>query len=362
MSRSDLSEKINVGRSALTEISHDLIQMGLLHEVSVVRNNLHKGRPSILLSMNAEYGYFVGVDIANTPQLMVLTDLLGKPVSQCQISGDGKPQTVVDSIQSGIRHLIEPEIGPKRKVLGIGIALSGFTDYVRGVCIYSAALNWHNVPIADLVARATGIPTYIDNNAHAVAIAEKLFGEARELKNFSLILLSTKIGCAHYIHGQLYRGNDGGAGEIGHITVVPDGQQCRCGKRGCLETIAASGAILSEAAAAQLPGKNVQDIEALAAKGNPHAIAILRKAGEALGLVVANVIQVNNPELVLFADIVGFQSGLFIITTRQTIENNILPRFQSSTRLVFHHVKPSFLARGAASIAIHEFILEQVAR
>jgi predicted NBD/HSP70 family sugar kinase len=362
MSRSDLSEKINVGRSALTEISHDLIQMGLLHEVSVVRNNLHKGRPSILLSMNLKYGYFVGVDIANTPQLMVLTDLLGTIVGEYEISGNGEPQTVVDSIQSGIRHLIEPEVGPKRKVLGIGIALSGFTDYVRGVCIYSAALNWHNVPIADLVTRATGIPTYIDNNANAVAIAEKLFGEARDLKNFSLILLSTKIGCAHYIHGQLYRGNDGGAGEIGHITVVPDGQQCRCGKRGCLETIAASGAILSEAAAAQLSGKNVQDIETLAAKGNPDAIAILRKAGEALGLVVANVIQVNNPELVLFADIAGFSKGLFTVTTRQTIENNILSRFLSSTRLVFHHVKPSFLARGAASIATHEFMLEQVAR
>ena len=362
MSRSALAEQTKLGRSALTEISDALLQADLLHEVAVVRNNPGKGRPSTLLSVNPERGYFVGVDIAENPSLMVLTNMLGDVVSRCRIPGNSEPHHVADSIRRGLKQLIAPKEKPAKRVLGLGIALSGVVAHDKGICIHSSALGWHNVPIADIVSRATGIPTYVDNDANAAAIAEKLFGKAREARNFSLVTLGARIGCAHYIRGRLYRGHDGGAGEISHITVVPGGELCPCGKRGCLNTIAATEAILARAKAARLPGTSVKDIEIMATKGNPHAIAILRTAGEALGLAVASVIQVNNPELVLFEDIAGFESGLFTVTTRQTIENNILPRFLSSTRLFFHHVEPSFLARGAASVAAHKFLFEQAAR
>ena len=362
MSRSVLAEQTRLGRSALTEISEALLQAGILHEAAVVRNNLGKGRPSTLLSVNAERGYFVGVDIAETPSLMVLTNLLGDVVSECEIPGKDGPEEVADSIQQGIRRLISSEKKSTKQILGLGIALSGVVAHDKGICIHSSALGWHNVPIADIVGQATGIPTYVDNDANAAAIAEKLFGKARESKNFSIITLGARVGCAHYIRGRLYRGHDGGAGEISHITIVPGGELCPCGKRGCLNTVAASESLLAKARAAQLPATSVKDIEVLATKGNRHAIAMLRSAGEALGLAVANVIQVNNPELVLFEDIAGFDSGLFTVTTRQTIENNILPRFLSSTRLLFHHVEPSFLARGAASVAAHKFLLEQAVR
>jgi predicted NBD/HSP70 family sugar kinase len=293
---------------------------------------------------------------------MTLTDLLGTKIDQCQISSYGEPETVVKSIQAGLQHLMGTEHQSRGKILGMGIAMSGYVDHDTGVCMYSADLDWHDIPIADFVTQSIGIPVRIDNDANAIAVAEKFSGEARELRNFSIVMLGKSVGCAHYINSELYRGNAGGAGEIGHMTVAPEGLPCRCGKRGCLDTVAGSKAIISAALAVQLPVKNVRDIESLAVKGNPHAIAILHNAGKALGMAVANVIQVNNPEVVFFADLAGFERGLFSTTTRQTIENNILPRFLSSTRLLFHHVEPGFVARGAASIAAREFLLEQATR
>jgi predicted NBD/HSP70 family sugar kinase len=328
-----------------------------LDEMPVIRDKDRRGRPSILLTVKATHAYFVGVSITETPPLMVLVDMCGNVVGQREIAAHTEPKEVAASIQRGMGFILSSKDISIQQVLGIGIALSGFVDHNKGICIYSAAKNWNNVPITDIVNRATGIPAYIDNDANAIAIGEKLFGIAREFANFSILTLGRNIGCAHYINGRLYRGHNGGAGEIGHITIAANGPPCPCGKRGCLDVIAASMAIISAAKGQNLPVEMVRDVEALAMNGSAPAIAILREAGQALGLAVANIIQINNPAVVLFADIVGFGNGIFSTATLQTAENNILPRLLSSTRLLFHPVEQSFMARGAASIAAHQYLL-----
>lgn len=356
LSRTLLAEATQLSPSVITNVSQELLGLGLLHEMPVMREKERRGRPSILLTVNATHAYFVGVCITETPPLVVLVDTRGNVVGQHEITAPDKPEDVATSIQSGMIRLLRSKNIALKQVRGIGIALSGFVDFNKGICIYSAALSWNNVPLADIVSQATGIPTHIDNDANAVAIGERLFGMAREFKNFTILTLGRNIGCAHYIDGRLYRGHDGGAGEIGHITIAPDGPPCPCGKRGCLDMIAASTAILFAAKAQHLPVQTVRDVETLAVNGSAPAIAILRESGHSLGLVVASIIQINNPKLVLFADIVGFGNGLFSTATRQTTENNILPRFLSSTQLLFHPVEQSSLARGAASIAAHEYL------
>jgi predicted NBD/HSP70 family sugar kinase len=160
------------------------------------------------------------------------------------------------------------------------------------------------------------------------------------------------------IDGRLYRGHDGSAGEIGHMTIDPRGAPCRCGKRGCLDTIAGGLAIREKAKAAGLAIGSMRDLERLASDGSRIAAGLLREAGEGLGLAVAGLVQINNPETVLFADLEGFGNGLFYTATRQTIENNILPRLLPSTQIVFQPVEYSFLARGAASVAAQAYLIE----
>jgi predicted NBD/HSP70 family sugar kinase len=141
--------------------------------------------------------------------------------------------------------------------------------------------------------------------------------------------------------------------------VAPGGPRCECGKAGCLDVFASSSALLRRAAELNLQVKEIGELESLAAKGEEKAIELLRHAGSALGIAVANSIQINNPELVLFADLVGFGDGVFTASARQAIESNIMPHMLSTTRLEFRSVEMDFLVRGAASIAAHQFLIER---
>jgi predicted NBD/HSP70 family sugar kinase len=359
MSRSDLADSIGLSRSALTELSRGLIEQGLICETSSPYDKQQKGRPSILLTLNAEHGYFIGAGLTEDPPMMVLTDLHGNSLAQHRMRDAAQPRAVAAAIEQGIHELVRARKISRDKVLGIGVALSGLVNHPQGICLQSNALGWHDIPIAEIIERVTKIPTYIDNDAHSVATGQKLFGQARESRNFSIIMLGKKIGDGHYINGRLHRGHTGAAGEIGHCTVVPGGARCDCGKRGCLDVFATSSVLLQRAAELGLKAENVGQLEAIAAKGGAQAIELLRQAGVMLGVVVANVIQINNPELVLIADVVGFGNGLFITSTRQAIENNILPHLVATTRLEFCSVEKDFLARSAASIAAHQFLIDR---
>jgi len=361
MSRSELATSTGLSRSALTEMSRVLIEHQFVEESPSVSDKQRKGRPSIMLSLNARYGYFVGVGLTEDPPLMALTDCHGNVLAEHQIGMAMEPEAVAAAIARGIPYLTRASNISREKVLGIGVALSGHVNHAQGMCLHSNLLGWHDVPIARIVERVTQMPTYIDNDAHAVALGQKLFGQARELKSFMVIMLGKKIGAGSYMQGRLFRGNTGAAGEIGHCTVAPGGPLCECGKEGCLEVFATSLALLRRAAELHLPATEIGQLEALAAKGVIKAIELLRHAGSALGIAVANSIQINNPELVLFADLVGFGNGVFTTSTRQAIENNIMPHLLSTTRLEFRSVEKDFMVRGAASIAAHQFLIERAA-
>lgn len=359
MSRSDLAEKIGLSRSALTELSRELIEAGLIRETSVVRDGQRQGRPSVLLALNEHRGYVLGVSLQNGNAVFVLCDIHGNVLQSRCCELDPAPETVANVIRDSLRQLLQSQGLRKQQVLGIGLAISGFVDPHAGVCVHSNQLGWHDVPIVEIVKRITGVPAYVENDANAVASGEKLFGNTRKMSNFCIVTLVNSIGAGHYVAGRLYRGESGGAGEIGHFTMDLNGLPCPCGKKGCLDTISGVRAMVELARNRSLEVENLQDLEKLAAAGNPIAIDILRTAGQALGLAVSCVIQTNNPEAILFAfteDIVG---GMFMTSVRQTIENNILPRFLPTTKLLFHRVTTSFWARGAASVAAHEFLRAQ---
>jgi len=356
MSRSSLAEATGLSRSAITEVAQHLIDLGLLEEKTVVPVEQRRGRPSVLLSFSAAHGFFLGANITDGPLQMVLVNLRGEVVGRCELPFRSEPAEVVSSIRKGLTQLLHTTRVAREKVFGVGVAITGIVDQATGTCRYSAALNWRDVSVGPMIERAIGISTYIDNDANMVAIGQKLFGQGRDLKHYSSLILGRNIGCAHFVDNKLYCGHDGGAGEIGHITVDPSGPLCRCGRTGCLDMYAGGAALEAAARAAGLEINSMGELELLAASGSSSAYALLRRAGQALGLTVASLVQIINPQTVLFADLERFGNGLFTTTTRQTIENNILPRFLSTTQIVFQPIEPSFIARGAASMAVQAFL------
>lgn len=355
MSRSALAEATGLSRSAITDVTQGLIDLALLEERPVVNPEQRRGRPSVLLSLSPTYGFFLGVSITDGPLLLVLVNLRGEIVGECEMASRPAPAEMAASIRKGLAQLLKTTGVAREKVLALGIALTGIVDQASGMCRYSAALAWRDVPIASLVERATGVKTHLDNDANMIAIGLKLFGQGRDLRHYSTLILGRNIGCAHVIDNKLYRGHDGGAGEIGHVTIDLAGPLCRCGRTGCLDMYAGGAALRSAARAADLTIDSMRQLEILAANGSGEALALLRRAGQALGLAVASLVQIINPQAVVFADLEGFGNGLFSTTTRQTIENNILPRFLSTTQIVFQPIEQSFLARGAASMAVQAF-------
>ena len=194
MSRSDLADSIGLSRSALTELSRGLIEQGLIHETSSSYDKQQKGRPSILLSLNAEHGYFIGVGLTEDPPMMVLTDFHGNSLAQHRMRDASQPKAVAAAIEHGIPELLRARKISRDKLLGIGVALSGYVNHPEGICLQSNMLGWRDVPVAEIVERVTRLPTYLDNDAHSVATGQKLFGHAREYKNFSIVMLGKKIG------------------------------------------------------------------------------------------------------------------------------------------------------------------------
>ncbi|MFE0757044.1 ROK family protein [Inquilinus sp. NPDC058860] len=352
LSRSELALRTGLSKAAITGLSRELIRDGALEESETTPSR--QGRPSILLRLNPTHGYFIGASIVEEPVTLVLTDFHGAVLGQCTAPWSNDPQAIAGTIRDSIPHLLDGAGIPADRLRGIGVALSGLVNHDQDRCLHSANLGWIDLPVAAVVEQATGVPAFLENDANAVATGERLYGLARDYRTFATVTFGDSIGCAHYVDGALYRGHGGGAGEIAHCTIEPGGLPCRCGKRGCLDTVAPRQAILAQARG--LGVSTMAEVEALAAQGHADAIAILHRAGAALGLAIAHVIQVNDPEFVLIVDVEGAMGPLFRTVTRQAIEANVLPRLAASTTIRFHHATRALWARGAASIAAHRFL------
>jgi predicted NBD/HSP70 family sugar kinase len=354
LSRTEMAQMLGLSKAAMSGLTRDLIDLGMLHETDTVYG---QGRPSVRLDLFPECAFFIGVSLLEEPAPMILSDLNGKIIARGSIPLSRDPAVVAEAIAQALPDLLDGHPDAREKLAGIGIALSGFVDETQANCVQSTLLNWQDVPLARIVRERCGIETFIENDAKAVAVSEKLFGSARDIQNFSVVTLGDGIGCAHFIDGKLYRGNHGGAGEIAHCTIEPGGSPCRCGKRGCLDTVASMKAVREMARAEGLFCDTLVELETEASTGNAAAIRILHRAGAALGLAIGNLIQMNDPGLILITHVEGSFDGLFGTVLKQAVEANVLPRYAGKTPVRVKRVDGDIWARGAASIAAHKFLI-----
>ncbi|UWU25114.1 ROK family transcriptional regulator (plasmid) [Rhizobium sp. CB3060] len=354
LSRTVLAASMGLSKAAMSGIARDLITLSVLHETETVYG---QGRPSILLDLHPQGAFFVGISLLEDPAPMVLSDLNGKIIARENMPLSRDPEVIARLIADALPKLLAGRPDVAAKLSGLGVALSGFVDEKQANCVQSTLLGWQDVPLAKIIRQKTGIETFIENDAKAIAVSEKLFGTARDIRNFSVVSLGDGVGCAHFIRGKLYRGNHGGAGEIAHCTIEPNGSPCRCGKRGCLDTIASIKAIKEMSKTEGLSCTSLTELEEEASAGNAVAIRILHRAGGALGLAIAHLIQFNDPGMILITHVEGNFDGLFGTLVQQAIEANVLPRYAGQTPIRTQRVNGDIWARGAASIAAHNFLI-----
>ena len=224
-----------------------------------------------------------------------------------------EPQPVVNAIASAVKQL---NLDCTR---AIGLGVPGPTDNSRRIAKKSINLpGWDDVPVADWLEAKTGLSTILENDANCAAIGEAWLGAGRKFDDFILLTLGTGVGGGIFLNGKLFTGRCGAAGELGLITLNPDGYPCRSGNRGSLEQYASIGSILRRT------GKTPAEMGRLAREEDPAALKFWESYGKSLGAGLASLIYVLTPEAIIIGGGISASSQFFLPSTLKEIEQRVV--------------------------------------
>ena len=314
--------------------------------------------------------YVVGVDLGGTKILTVLADLSGKVQAEIKVptkAAEG-PDKVIDRITASIAAVQQRAGAYPGGLLGVCVGTPGpDLDIENGIVHFSNNLGWYNVPLKAYLQDKLQVPVIVENDANTAAMGEYAFGAGKCTGDMVYITVSTGIGGGIIIGGAVYHGAAGSAGEFGHMTVMPGGPQCTCGKFGCLEALA-SGTAIAKAAAELLAGggggailhaaggrKEAVDAKAVAAAaagGDAEAGAILTGAARALGIGIANIINMLNPPLIVLGGGVMKMKELIWPTLEEELRIRTLKCSLESTCIVPAALGGKAGAMGTIAIAL----------
>ncbi len=309
-----------------------------------------------------------GVDLGGTKIYTVLASSRGEVLAEQKIPTEAEKglQHVIGRILESVEQ-VKREAPPSSRLRALALGAPGPLDSSRGIIHFAPNLNWNNVPIREVLEEKTGVRVLLDNDANLAALGEHLYGAGRGAENMVFITVSTGVGGGLILGGRLYRGAADGAGEIGHMTVLPYGPRCSCGNRGCLEALASGTAIARAAgklvaggggkeilaAAGGDPGKiSAAAVAAAAARGDPGAVSIIAGAARYLGIGVANLVNLLNPSLVVLGGGVMAAGELIWEGVRREVQARSLAAARLQLRLAPAELGGRAGALGAVALAL----------
>ncbi|WP_217702524.1 ROK family transcriptional regulator [Nocardioides guangzhouensis] len=311
LSRVQLADRMNVSRTTIAAEVNRLGELGLAHEVGPAASR--GGRRSTMVDL-APGIRFVGISIGATGMSVGVTDgrlaVLATRTRECDIRQG--PEAVLATALELARETLE-ECGVERP-MGAGVGVPGPVDFHRGVSVSPPIMpGWDGYPVRDAVSRGLGCPVVLDNDVNVLAIGEQHAGVARAARDFLYVKIGTGIGCGIVVDGELYRGVDGCAGDIGHIRVQDFGPTCACGNTGCLEAFSGGAALARDATEAARAGRSpvlaellaekgeltAADIGIAVSRGDAQAVQLIRDSGHRVGQVLASLVSFFNPGLIV---------------------------------------------------------------
>src|SRR5215470_9256990 len=253
-SRPELSEATGLSPASVSNVVRELIGEGIVVEAGSVDSD--GGRPRVLLQVNPDYGYVIGVDVGEIRVRVELFDLTMTERATADYPLDPRRHDVgviVEAILTGLAEVLDGSGVSPAAVLGVGIGVPGIVENGPDALVHGQSYGWDAVPLERLLRSGTGLPLYIDNGARTMGQAELWFGAGRGAQHAVVCLIGSGVGASIIAHGSAHRGSTSSAAEWGHTTVMVGGRTCRCGARGCLEAYVGAEAIL-ERYGRPLPG------------------------------------------------------------------------------------------------------------
>ncbi|GAC1444934.1 MAG: ROK family transcriptional regulator [Chloroflexota bacterium] len=338
ISRTDIARILDCSRSTVVQHVERLLSYGLIREVGAAAST--GGRRARILALNGNAGYIAGVDHGATCIDVAITNLVGEILSHTSAAADVSegPERCLSQAREMIKRLLDDAHIPHERLWVIGVGVPGPVEFKTGRPIAPPIMpGWNGYPVREYFATDFACPVYVDNDVNVLALGEQWTGLGRGIENFLFIIVGTGIGCGIVCDGQMYRGADGCAGDIGHIQV--DGQTviCRCGNVGCLEAVAAAPAwvLMAHEAAnrsiliadhlSRQDTLTAQDVSDYAAHGDHTCVEIIRHSGHHIGHILAGLVNFFNPSLIVIGGGVSRTGDVWLASIRQEIYRRSLP-------------------------------------
>ncbi|MDX1995571.1 MAG: ROK family transcriptional regulator [bacterium] len=372
LSRTDIAEIVGYSRSKITAVVQRLTELGIVEEIGDGESS--GGRRPRVLNFRHDFGYIVGIDMGATSVDLALANFNGTILSRVSqvIDVRNGPEVVLNQIRQLVLTQLEKyQITPDR-IYAFGIGVPGPVDFAAGMLIAPPIMpGWDGYPIREFIRETfPNTIVIVDNDVNVMALGELRGGAGSRHDNFIYVKVGTGIGAGIVCKGQIYRGADGCAGDIGHICADRSGPVCHCGNIGCLEAIAAGPPIAGRAKAAALahPDSVLHkfldagngsltplEVGRAAAAGDRLANEIIHDSGRIIGEVLASLVNFFNPSLILIGGGVSGIGHQFLAAIRRGVLHRSLPL---STRHL--HIDVSTMGHNAGIVGALALATENV--
>lgn len=369
MSRTDLAELTGLNKATITRLVRDLLEHGLVREVGTRSSAI--GSPSILLGLNPNAGYIIGLRLDVDCTLVILTDFAAKIIWHNEEKH--KPNDSQALIKSNILKLINAAIehvpDNDRPILGLGLSLPGLVGEDKGNLLFAPNLGWSDVDFRAWLSEYFQFPIYADNDANLAALGETFFGAGRDCDYVLYINITYGVGAGIVLGQEILAGNNGVAGEVGHMTVDPNGPLCKCGNQGCWETLISTPAIfqrirqlieeghqssLSDGELTNFSHLSIPKVVQAAEDGDAVANQVLQETAKNIGLGLANLINILNPKRVILGGYLRPAYQTMLPDIVKTVSSRALKWSQDNTDIVIaHHGYEASLMGAIAMIYNH---------
>ena len=356
-SRSELVRATGLSRTTVGTVVADLLERGLAVEQPPAPEAAGRGRPAARVRLDAAAGAAVGIDFGHRHLRVAVADLSSHVLAERLVEldvdheADDALAAAVDLVD---RVLVDAGI-ERGRVVGAGMGLPGPIDARSGTVGSSVILpGWSGVDARNALAHRLGLPVEVDNDANLGARAEAAYGAGRGCTDLVYVKVASGIGAGLVLGGRLHAGAAGIAGELGHIQVTPDGAVCRCGNRGCLESVAAVPALLELLRPARGDDLGMRGLVRLLEGDDPAARRVVTDAGRVLGRVLADLCNALNPQAIVVGGDLSAAGAPLFDGINESLGRYALPAVAESLRIVAGELGERAEVLGALALVITE--------
>ena len=371
ISRVEISKNLGLEPSTITNIIKSFIDQEIVYE-----EDFHKssgGRPPLGLQIAWDKAYIIGVYISRQWISFRITNLSlkgGKTVTENNLSLSNDAQKAIDYVSDRILKLINEFNIPKEQVVGVGLCAPGPLNTRKGQFTYVPNFEgWKDVPVRSLIEDKIGIPTKLDKDSYAAALAENMYGAGKKMNEFAFFLVDSGVGCGIVLNNELYHGYQDMSGEIGHSSINFNGPQCDCGNYGCLELYATpkrkveivkemirnnEESIIQDWIDGDVENITFDDIVKAAYKNDPLSLDILKDMGEALAVGITNMMHILDPEAFIIGGLVTKAGDLLLDMINKEVDDRCLAKDKRKTKIIFSELGEDAPMIGAQGIVLQE--------